>query len=165
MQLGFALAGPADAPALAELRSAAARALTTRHGQGHWSTEATERGAVADLRHAEVWMARRRSSIVGTFRLATKKPWAIDRAYFTDVKQPIYLTNMAVRPDLQGRGIGRRCLDHAIARVRQWPGDAICLDAYDAAAGAGAFYAKCGFREVGRVVYRSTPLTYYEFLL
>jgi GNAT superfamily N-acetyltransferase len=165
MKLVFTLAGPADSPALAELRSRAARALTERYGQGHWSAETSERGAVADLRHAEVWIARRRTAMVGTFRLATKKPWAIDRSYFSDCKRPIYLTNMAVHPDLQGQGIGRRCLEHAIDRVRDWPGDSICLDAYDADAGAGAFYAKCGFREVGRVVYRSTPLIYYELLL
>ena len=43
--------------------------------------------------------------------------------------------------------------------------DAIRLDAYDAEAGAGEFYVKCGFREVGRVAYRGVPLTYYERLI
>ena len=32
-------------------------------------------------------------------------------------------------------------------------------------AGAGSFYAKCGFREVGRVRYRTVPLIYFEMLL
>jgi GNAT superfamily N-acetyltransferase len=165
MPLSFTLAGPSDAPTLAALRSAAARALTERHGQGHWAHEATERGVVADLRHAQVWIARQGKAVVGTFRLATKKPWAIDRSYFTDCKRPIYLTNMAVHPDYQRQGIGRRCLEHAVERVRLWPGDAIRLDAYDAPAGAGPFYARCGFREVGRVVYRMDPLIYYELVL
>lgn len=165
MTLTFTLAGPSDASAIAELRSAAARDLARRYGEGHWSTEPTERGVVADLRHADVWIARRGESLVATFRLATKKPWAIDAAYFTDVKRPIYLTNMAVHPGSQRHGIGRRCLEHAIDRVRLWPGDAIRLDAYDAEAGAGAFYAKCGFREVGRANYRSTPLIYFELLV
>ena len=163
--LTFTLAGPSDAPALAALRGAAARELTKLYGEGHWSSEPSERGVVADLRHAQVWIARRGSAVVGTFRLATKKPWAIDRSYFTDCKRPIYLTNMAVRPDCQRRGIGRLCLEHAVRRVCEWPADAIRLDAYDAEAGAGAFYAKCGFREVGRVEYRGTPLVYYELLL
>jgi hypothetical protein len=30
---------------------------------------------------------------------------------------------------------------------------------------ARAFYAKCGYREVGRVTYRGTPLVYFERLL
>lgn len=165
MRLIFRLAGPTDAPVLAALRGAAARELTKQFGKGHWSAEPSERGLIADLRHAEVWMAKRGSAVVGTFRLATKKPWAIDRSYFTDCKRPIYLTNMAVRPDHQHRGIGRQCLEHALERVLAWPGDAIRLDAYQGDGGAGGFYAKCGFREVGRVVYRFTPLIYYEFLV
>jgi len=165
MRLSFRLAGPADAPVLAALRAGAARQLTKQFGEGHWSAEPSERGVVADLRHAEVWMAKRGSAVVGTFRLATKKPWAIDRSYFTGCKRPIYLTNMAVRTDYQHRGIGRQCLEYAVERVREWPGDAIRLDAYEGDGGAGGFYAKCGFREVGRALYRFTPLIYYEFLV
>lgn len=159
------LAGPSDAAALAALRSGAARALTREFGQGPWSTETSERGALSDLRHAEVWAARDDGDVVGTFRLATKKPWAIDVAYFTNVKRPIYLTNMAVRPDRQRRGVGRLCIEHALARVQKWPGEAIRLDAYEGAGGAGEFYRKCGFREVGRVMYRTTPLVYYELIV
>ena len=165
MRLTFALAGPSDSAAVAELRTAAARELTHRFGKGHWSAETTERGALADLRHAEVWVAREGREIVATFRLATKKPWAIDPSYFTDVKRPIYLTNMAVRPDWQRRGVGRRCLEHAIDRATDWPADAIRLDAYEGDAGAGAFYERCGFRELGRATYRGTPLIYYELLI
>jgi GNAT superfamily N-acetyltransferase len=165
MRLTLRLAGPSDAGTLAELRNAAARDLTSQFGHGHWSHEASERGVLSDMRHAEVWVARRGAVVIGTFRLAIKKPWAIDRSYFTDVKRPIYLTNMAVRPDYQRHGVGRRCVEHAITRVKAWPADAIRLDAYQGDAGAGAFYQKCGFREVGRVIYRTTPLIYYELLL
>jgi GNAT superfamily N-acetyltransferase len=147
------------------LRSAAARELTERFGRGHWSNESTERGAIAELRHAQVWIARYRRAPVATFRLATKKPWAIDVSYFTGVKRPLYLTSMAVRPDLQGLGLGRRCIDEAVRIVRAWPADAIRLDAYDADAGAGPFYARCGFRETGRRVYKANPLIYYELLV
>jgi len=70
-----------------------------------------------------------------------------------------------VSPDVQGQGLGRRCLDEARAIAKAWPADAIFLDAYDTAAGAGEFYRKCGFREVGRVTYRGTPLIYYEWLV
>jgi ribosomal protein S18 acetylase RimI-like enzyme len=72
---------------------------------------------------------------------------------------------MAVAPEFQGEGLGRRLLDEAAAIARAWPGEAIRLDAYDADAGAGAFYARCGYREVGRVTYRGTPLVYFEQLL
>jgi len=56
-------------------------------------------------------------------------------------------------------------VEEAIRRAKAWPADAIRLDAYDTAGGAGAFYLQCGFREVGRVVYRKTPLIYLEMML
>jgi hypothetical protein len=47
----------------------------------------------------------------------------------------------------------------------EYPAQVIRLNAYDADAGAGAFYATCGFREVGRVIYRKNPLVYFETLI
>jgi GNAT superfamily N-acetyltransferase len=101
---------------------------------------------------------------VATLRLTPRKPWAIDRSHFSAVKRPLYLVSMAIAPDLQRTGIGRRCLEQAREICRKWPADAIRLDAYDAPAGAGKFYAKCGFRNVGRARYRGCPLLYYEWL-
>jgi|SRR6185369_6818048 GNAT superfamily N-acetyltransferase len=165
IRLVFTLADEAAAPAIAELRVETARDLTARFGRGHWSGEASERGVLAGMRDSKVWIARKGKDIVATFRMSTTKPWAIDRAYFAKSSHPLYLTDMAVRPDLQGVGIGRRCLDRAVEYATTWPADSIRLDAYDAEAGAGEFYAKCGFREVGRVTYRGVPLTYYERLI
>jgi ribosomal protein S18 acetylase RimI-like enzyme len=110
-------------------------------------------------------IARRGKSIVGTLKIGTRKPWAIDVSYFTAVKKPWYLTNMAVDPAHQGLGIGRRCVLEAVRLVRESGGDAIRLDAYDAVAGAGPFYEKCGFTERGRITYRITPLIDYERLV
>ena len=98
-------------------------------------------------------------------RLAQKKPWAIDVSYFTPVKRALYLTDMAVAVSHQRHGFGRLALDDAREVASEWPADAIRLDAFDAKAGAGLFYSKCEFRERGRVVYKGTPLAYYEFLL
>jgi len=105
------------------------------------------------------------AEVVGTLRLATKKPWAIDLKYFTRAGRALYLTDMAVDPASQRRGVGRGLLHAAVEVARAWPADAIRLDAYDAAAGAGPFYAACGFREVGRASYRGVPLVYFEKLL
>jgi GNAT superfamily N-acetyltransferase len=165
IRLSFTLAHPGDAKELAELRTSAACDLTDRFGPGHWSGESTERGVLAGMRHSSVWVARRSDPIVATFRLATKKPWAIDRSYFVSSDAPLYLTDMAVLPDLQRRGVGRRCIQEAVSRARLWPANAIRLDAYDADAGAGEFYTKCGFTAVGHAIYRGVPLVYYELLL
>ena len=159
------LATPADAAEVAAVRNAAAADLTERFGNGFWTTTVSDRGVLANLRQARVYLARMRTPIVVTLSMQTKKPWAIDISYFTPCKRPVYLTNMAVAPGFQRQGIGRRSLDGAIAIAREWPGDAIRLDAYDAPAGAGDFYLRCGFREVGHRVYRKTPLRYFEWII
>jgi len=112
-----------------------------------------------------VLIARERGAIVATLRLATKKPWAIDLTYFTVVPRALYLHDMAVEPTWQGNSFGRLLVEEAKAQARAWPSQAIRLDAYDAVHGAGEFYAKCGFVEVGKGTYRKTPLVYFELLL
>jgi GNAT superfamily N-acetyltransferase len=174
--LSIAVASEADAAELAALRTDVADHLTRRYGQGHWSALVTERGERRSLKATRIIVARDvasdasgapdgASAIVGTFRLGTKKPWAIDTAYFTDVARPLYLTDMAVAPAQQRQGVGRRLIEEAKEAAAAWPADALRLDAYDHAAGAGAFYAKCGFRQVGRVTYRGVPLLYFEWMV
>jgi GNAT superfamily N-acetyltransferase len=102
---------------------------------------------------------------VGTLCLSTKKPWAIDKSYFANSKRPLYLTDMAVDPAWQRKGVGRELMKEAAVMAREWPADAVRLDAYEGPAGAGPFYAKCGLTEVGRAVYRTVPLIYYQLLL
>jgi GNAT superfamily N-acetyltransferase len=150
---------------IAALRTAVAQRLTEEFGRGHWSGTVTERSVLSVIRSSRVLVAREVGNIVGTLRLATKKPWAIDVKYFTKVGRPLYLTDMAVLPSAQRTGIGRRLLAEAASVARSWPADAIRLDSYDTAAGAGPFYAKCGLREVGRVTYRGNPLIYFELVL
>jgi GNAT superfamily N-acetyltransferase len=117
------------------------------------------------MRNSQVFVARMGAEIVGTLRLATKKPWAIDPSYFTPCHHPVYLLAMAVAPDRQRQGIGRLCLQEARRIATFIPADAIRLDAYDATAGGGGFYARCGWIERGRVAYRGAPLIYYETIL
>jgi GNAT superfamily N-acetyltransferase len=154
-----------DAPLIAALQNAVAGALTARFGEGHWSSPVKERGVVLSLRHARVRIGCSGRRILTVLRLATKKPWAIDVSYFTPVKRPLYLTSMAVSVAHQRQGVGRLAMDDARAIAAAWPADAIRLDAYDARAGGGPFYVKCGYRERGRVVYRGNSLRYYELLL
>ncbi len=165
VKLHFSIATDADAESIASLRTAVAERLTQIHGPGPWSWKVTAKGVRYSLRASRVLVARDGDDIVGTLNLATKKPWAIDVAYFTAVPKSLYLTAMAVAADRQRTGIGRSLIEQAQAMARTWPADAIRLDAYDANAGAGEFYAKCGFRKVGRVTYRGTPLIYFEALL
>jgi GNAT superfamily N-acetyltransferase len=114
-----------DIAAIAALQNAAAGALTARFGPGPWSSLVNERGAALAQRHARVRVGRDGKGILTVLRLATKKPWAIDVAYFTPVKRPSYLTGMAVSVAHQGQGLGRRALEDACAVAAEWPADAL----------------------------------------
>jgi GNAT superfamily N-acetyltransferase len=165
MTLLFTLATASEVDAVVSLRAAVAQDLTRRHGRGHWSSVGSEKSVLRDIRTSHVILAWEDAYAVGTARLAVKRPWAINPAYFTPSAKVLYLTDMAVAPRWQRQGIGRRCLEQARVVAADHDAQAIRLDAYEGAAGAGEFYARCGFTERGRVSYRSTRLIYYEMLL
>lgn len=139
--------------------------LTRDFGRGPWSSTATDKGVLYGMRAGRVYVARDGRTIIGTLQLTTTKPWAHDRSYFSKCERPLYLLAMAVAPDRQRRGIGHAMIEDVKRVVKASPGDAIRLDAYDLPGGGGEFYAKCGYREKGRVTYRGAPLIYYELLL
>ena len=165
MSLSIEPASMADAASIAAVQTRVAEALTRLHGLGHWSTPVSAQSVTRAILASTVLVGRESGEVVATLRLVTKKPWAIDAACFTRVRRPLYLLSMAIDPAFQRQGLGRRMLDEAAAVTRRWPADAIRLDAYDHRAGAGGFYAKCGYREVGRATYRGVPLSYYELRL
>ena len=158
----FFTATRADAAAIADVRVAAAARLTRDFGHGHWSSLTNEAAVLRDLKAATVLVARDRGKIIATLTLQTRKPWSIDVSYFTACRKPLYLINMAVHPRRQRRGVGRALLTEALRVACERNADAIRLDAYDADAGAGDFYRRCGYRQTGKRTYRDVPLAYFE---
>jgi ribosomal protein S18 acetylase RimI-like enzyme len=165
MNIRLEVATAGDAAELVELRDAVNQRFLSQFGKGYWIANTTERGVLFRMRRGTVFVARDCGKLIASLTLSTRKPWAIDTKYFSASKRPIYLTGMEVIPGVQGKGIGRQCLDEACRIAREWPADAIRLDAYAETAGAGEFYRKCGFREVGRATYRKAPLIYFEMLI
>lgn len=167
MKLLLVTATEEDISAITEIHNACARELTALHGKGHWTYESTDKGVRFAMTRpkSKLLVAKHQNKVIGTLVLATKKPWAIDINYFTPVKQPLYLTGMAVHPKWQRKGVGGFMLKAIIPIVTEWPAQAIRLDAYDHAAGAGAFYSKCGYAERGHVKYKGNPLIYFEWLI
>ena len=161
----FGLAMPEEVARIAELRNAAGEKLTRAFGHGHWSHPVTAETIADAMETSRVYVLRERQRIVGTLRLKLKKPSEYDKRWFTRVRRPLFLYDMAVDPARQRRGFGRACIEGAIRVARAWPADAIRLDAYDHPAGAGGFYEKCGFRETARRVYFRAPIIYYEMML
>src|SRR5262245_35051367 len=165
MALTLRRATDAGIPALLMLRLAVDADQARRFGRDRWTTTISERSIARGFKSSRVLVALEQRRLVGTLRMDTKKPWAIDLRYFTPVPKAVYLHDVDVMPEQQRRGIGRALIEGAKAEARAWPVDAIRLDAFDGPSGAGPFYRKCGFTEVGHAVYRSVPLVYFEFVL
>ena len=130
MNISVATADLADAAAVAALRNAVALQLTHQFGFGHWSSGVTESSTLRNIKTSRVLVAHSAAGLVGSLRLATKKPWSIDVKYFKPVRRPLYLIDMAVEPIHQRQGIGRHLLEAAKEAARTWPVDTIRLDAY-----------------------------------
>lgn len=165
MEVIFGDAIADDIEAIAALHVRTARMLGEEFGEGPWARPLTVRRLDVVPGRASIRVGRREGAIVCALRLQTKKPWAIDVSYFTPALRPLYLVNMVVAPSSQRRGIGRAALEDAREVARQWPAQAIRLDAWGAAAGAGPFYERCGYVRRGYAIYRGTPLVYYELLV
>jgi GNAT superfamily N-acetyltransferase len=154
-----------DASEIATLRNASADHLTAKHGDGPWSGHVSDKGVLFNMRNGHVLFVRKKGRIVATLAISGKKPWSIDKKYFCPAKRPLYVMSMAIAPAEQRKGLGRLCIGAALKFCKEQLADAVRLDAYDSAGGAGVFYQKCGFMEVAKASYRNVPLIYYEVLL
>jgi hypothetical protein len=74
VRFSFIPATVGDAGSLATLHTAVADHLTGLHGRGPWSSKTSEKGVLYAMRTSQVFVARLDTEIVGTLRLATKKP-------------------------------------------------------------------------------------------
>jgi ribosomal protein S18 acetylase RimI-like enzyme len=162
LDVTFSNAVDDDVAAIAALHDESARRLGRDFGDGPWARPLVLRRLDVAPGRGLVRVGRCDGAVVCSLRLQTKRPWAIDPAYFTPAARALYLVNMVVAPANQRRGIGRAALDDAWSVALDWPADAIRLDAWGAAAGAGPFYERCGYAHRGYAVYRGTPLIYYE---
>jgi GNAT superfamily N-acetyltransferase len=165
MRLKLQLASPDDIPELVAMRTRVSQDLAKKFGQGFWAGRPTEGGERFLMRIGQVYVARNRGRLIATLGLTTRKPWSIDVKNFRASAKPLYVRAMAVDPAQQRKGVGRKCLAEARRIAEEMGRDAIRLDAFDCAAGAGNFYLKCGFSEAARVVYKGVPHIDFEMVL
>lgn len=140
----FRKAGPQDAPRITALVNSAYRGETSRNG---WTTEAdfldgqrTDVAAILDiLTSPDQWivLGERAHEIIGSVHL--EKSNAV-----------CYLGMFNVRPDLQGRGIGRRFLAEAERVARTELGcDTMRMLVITLRAELIAWYERRGYRRTG----------------
>ena len=165
MRLKLQPATVEDAEAVAALRNAVSDDLTFKHGKGSWTRHSTTAGVLQDLRNAQLYVAVHRDEIVASLVLDTKIPWSTDLRKISKAKRPLFLTSMVVAPELQRQGVGRSCLAEVAKIFRRAKADAVLLETFDhRTAGAGPFYARCGWRVCGGAKSCDALVIYYELL-
>jgi ribosomal protein S18 acetylase RimI-like enzyme len=64
-----------------------------------------------------------------------------------------WIPNLAVRPEFQGRGLGRQLMDHALDYFRQQGMEAAKIETLAQNEVGSQFYPSAGFREVARQIH------------
>jgi GNAT superfamily N-acetyltransferase len=156
-------AGGDDIKLVRAILAAAAADLVTRFGSGHWSTVRSAESLQKRASNGALYIIEADSSAVGTLQLTSRKTGFYREEWFAPRQGTVgYLLDMAVHPDHQQRGIGRRSMELVESLARLAGLRAIRLDAYRGPAGAGEFYKKCGYASVHKGEMREVPLEYFE---
>ena len=107
MNISISFATVDDVSAVTLLRCNVAKHLTDQYGRGHWSSNVTEKSVLRSIKTSRVIIAKVGTEVIGSLRLATKKPWAIDLKYFVTVNRPLYLHDLAVASGFRNLGPAR----------------------------------------------------------
>jgi GNAT superfamily N-acetyltransferase len=157
------LAQTSDVGRIRAIIAAAASELTARFGDGHWSRVRAFETLEKYGERGTLYVIEATGVAIGTLRLTDRKIPFYRGEWFADPKAAAgYLLDMAIEPSRQRQGHGRRAM-MAIEHIARSLGmKAVRLDAYDGPAGAGAFYEKCGYRQIHRGKFNGIALEYFE---
>ena len=152
MSAVFRLFGPDDSiEALQSLVHRAYSSLAER-GLNYWGTRQTLEDTERRVRSGECWLAIEGERLVGTVLLKQPRPQGVCDWYQREDVRSFH--QLAVDPELQGRGLGTRLIRHLEARAAASGAAELALDTSEHAAHLIAWYERLGYRLVGQVDYR-----------
>lgn len=135
--------------------------MQERLGLGHWVPPYPLEKLRQDAERRQVYAVLHTDRVIATFTLGTALPASYRRIapilqmWNTPQPRALYINHLAILPALQGRGLGRRCME-AIEDMAMAQGcEVIRLDAYIRHPGLHIFYPRMGYRDVAHVVFWS----------
>ena len=152
-----------DFQAVSELRQRCSLDLVNRYGDGHWKTwPSVDKLLRISSGGSDVFVMTENSEVRATFTFSRVGPFFLRPEYFACPEHVAhYMTDLAVDPQYQRKGLGSRCL-RFVESISFPSVQAIRFDAYDAPAGAAAFYEASGYGLVCRIEFKGVPLILFE---
>ncbi|WP_459501470.1 GNAT family N-acetyltransferase [Bacillus sp. C1] len=94
----------------------------------------SERQITSYLKRGLLYIAKHEENVIGVYVLLETRP------------QTMEIMNIAVLEELQGRGIGRQLLQHAIITAKEYYMHTLEIGTGNSSVSQLALYQKCGFR-------------------
>lgn len=160
-------ASPADAETLYSILVECGLEMRDRLGLTHWVPAYPRDPFEQHVQKGTAYSVELGSGrLVATFTASRDAPDYLDLSLWPNGAEPsFYLSQLAVSPKLQGRGIGRACIA-AVERLALEHGcRSIRLDAAESHAGLLDWYLKLGYRESCRYEAFGTRMVGFEKLV
>ena len=145
--------GPDQVDELQEIVRLCGEDMTTRWGRTHWLPPPPIEIMRRHAAEKDVYAVRQDGEAVATFTFGLSGWPEVSRPHWADPDaRAAYVARLAVRPDAQGRGLGRWCMSEVERLARERNCASIRLDAIADFPEPIALYRSLGYEERGNVV-------------
>jgi len=157
-----ALAQPSDLEELSALLQAVLIQLRTQ-GNGQWDAEYPSReDIVQDLAHETLYVIRRTQQIVAAITIDQNTPQEYSQLSWNNPPPVVSFHRLMVHPAFQGQGLAKALLHFAETIAQRDHASSIRLDAFAENEAANHLYQVLGYREVGKLAFRTGTFCCYE---
>lgn len=119
--------------------------MVNNFGLMHWAKPYSKEQIEKDIENKDVYIVRNADQNIATFMLSEETSY-----YFKEIPDDnaVYLSKLAVNPDIINSGIGTACMNYIEEICRQNNKTKIRLDVYDKSLQAVNFYHKMGYKKL-----------------
>lgn len=176
MELSYQQLSPTEVEPVHNILRLCGLDMQAHLGLSHWVPPYPVERLRLDAELRQVYAVLHTNQLIATFTLGTvlsatyRLIPAVLRLWDTPLPRALYINHLALLPAMQGRGLGRQCMQTIEGMAAEQGCEAVRLDAYSRHAGLQIFYSKLGYRNVGQFLFRSerrgeAETTCYEKLL
>ena len=157
---------PADFPAVCALYQAVCAVMAQDASpQWVWGEYPSEALLHATLAAGSLYVLREGDKLLGAVTVDTRFDPEYAQVDWRFGVRPGAFHRLAVAPQAQGRGLGRRMIADVCDILRAQGCDALRIDTYSPNAAAQGLYAAIGMRRAGEIRFAHRPLPFYCYEL